>query len=81
MNTELNHGDSGQRSRPATVEELAQAADRFAGFHRISWREALGRFASAAFRLHHYRDIRTRMLYDAFCAVECKTDPCETDDD
>ena len=64
----------------AGPERLQQAAARLARFHRISWREALGRATSAAFRLHHYRDVRTRMFYDALCHVDCTND-CGPDDD
>ncbi|MBT8077034.1 MAG: hypothetical protein KJO31_00575 [Gammaproteobacteria bacterium] len=63
----------------ADAGRLQQAADRFARFHRISWREALGRATSAAFRLHHYRDLRTRMFYDALCRVD-RREPCGRDD-
>lgn len=63
----------------ADVAGLQQAAGRFARFHRISWREALGRATSAAFRLHHYRDLRTRMFYDALCRVD-RRESCGRDD-
>ena len=47
------------------------------GRHRIAWREALAAMASPMVRLHHLRNIRTRMLRDALCDV----DGCETRDD
>ena len=68
-------------SRPATAQEPTRAAGRLARFHRVSWREALSGFASAAFRLHHYRDMRTRMFYDALCDVDCTGNPRRNDDD
>ena len=81
MHKHLNHSDSQGRRHPATAQEVNQVAEELPRFHRISWRDALGRFASAAFRLHHYRDVRTRMLYDALCQVDCTADPCESSDD
>lgn len=47
------------------------AAEKFARFNRISWKQALRSVAEAPFRLHHYRDVRTRMLHEALCDVEC----------
>ena len=81
MNTHSYHSESELNRRPATTAELTQAAEKLAGFQRISWREALGQVASAAFRLHHYRDVRTRMLYDALCEIDCAKDACESSDD
>ena len=44
----------------------------------ISWKHALGSVLGAASRLHHYRDIHTRMMRDAMCVVDCggKKDEC-----
>ena len=69
-----------EHKRQSERAALERAAGKLAAFHRISWREALGRVTSAAFRLHHYRDVRTRMFYDALCNVDRRHD-CESDDD
>jgi hypothetical protein len=49
------------------------AAEKFARFSRISWKQALRSVAEAPFRLHHYRDVRTKMLHEALCDVECES--------
>lgn len=33
--------------------------------HRVAWRNALAGLASPFVRLHHFRNIRTRMLHEA----------------
>lgn len=79
-----NHFARHTASRGRKVPEdrdLEETANRLARFHRMSWREALGRIGSAAVRMHHYRDIRTRMLYDALRRIDCRKDDCENGDD
>ncbi len=65
------HLDSGNRSGSGRTTELMQAADKLAGFQRISWKEAFGKIASSAFRLHRYRNAHTRLLQDALCELDC----------
>ncbi len=69
MNTQngCEHTASHRSDRP-----LAALAERFASFQRISWRDALGMVAGAPFRIHHYRDVHTRMLYKALCDLDCR---------
>jgi hypothetical protein len=54
------------------------AAEKFARFHRISWKQALNLVAGAPLRLHHYRDIRTQMLRDALRDIDCKPEKEES---
>ena len=65
------HLDSGDRSDSGRTTELIQAADKLAGFQRVSWKEAFGKIASPAFRLHRYRNAHTRLLHDALCELDC----------
>ena len=53
--------------------------NKVARIHRVSWRNALGSLFGAAHRLHRYRDIHTRMVRGALCAVECtnREDRCQ----
>ncbi len=48
---------------------IAVSAERHLNWHRMI-RKVLG----APFRLHHYRDLRTRMLRDAVCRMDCGSD-------
>ena len=48
---------------------------RFAKLHGASWLSTIESLFGAATRLHHYRDIRTQMMRDALCNLECR--PCE----
>lgn len=41
-----------------------------AQLHRISWRTALDKIVSPAFRLHRYRNAHNRILEDAFCDLD-----------
>ncbi len=61
------------RDRPvaATTTERLQAADRMAGFHRVSWKEAFSKLASPALRLHRYRIAHKRLLRGALCDLDC----------
>ncbi len=43
-----------------------------ARLHRISWRIALGKIVSPAFRLHRYRNVHNRILQDAFCDLDSR---------
>jgi hypothetical protein len=47
-----------------------------ASFHRLSWRQALGKVVSPALRLHHYRELHARTLYRALCLNDCHDDNC-----
>ena len=42
-----------------------------AGAPRFGIRAALRDFAMAPFRIHHYRDVHSRMLRDALCTRDC----------
>jgi hypothetical protein len=70
MNTrkEIEYGE-----RPADGRnlELEQAADRLSLFHRVSWKEALGKIASPALRLHRYRNAHNRLLQNALRELDC----------
>jgi hypothetical protein len=48
----------------------AETADRAAQTHRVSWKQALGKIVSPAFRLHRYRSVHNRLLQDAFCELD-----------
>ncbi len=48
----------------------AAAGDRAARLDGISWKQALGKIASPAFRLHHYRSVHNRLLQQAFCELD-----------
>lgn len=54
-------------SRPASREsaETVSAAEKLAHFHRVSWKQALGKIVSPAFRLHRYRSVHNQLLQDA----------------
>ena len=64
------HVASGDRAASGDTEALEQAADRLSRFHRLSWKEALGKITSPAFRLHHYRSIHNRLLQSALCELD-----------
>jgi hypothetical protein len=51
-------------------EQTASDNSAAARFHRISWRRALGKIVSPAFRLHRYRSAHNRILQDAFCDLD-----------
>jgi hypothetical protein len=38
---------------------------------RFSFKEALLPMLGAAYRLHHFRDVHTRMLHDVMTEVDC----------
>jgi hypothetical protein len=60
--------------RPASgrTTELKHAADRLSGFHRISWKQALGKIVTPAFRLHRYRNAHNRLLQNAWCELDSR---------
>ena len=64
------HLDSHGRSDAGRNAELLQAADKLSSFQRISWKEALGKIVSPAFRLHRYRNAHNRLLQDALCELD-----------
>ena len=39
----------------------------------VSWKNALGSVFGAAARLHHYRDVHTRMMHEVMCELDCGT--------
>ena len=43
-----------------------------ARLHRFSWRKALGKIVSPAFRRHQYRSAHARLLQDAFCDLDSR---------
>ena len=47
----------------------------------VSWKHALGSVLGAALRVHHYRDIHTRMMRDAMCVVDCGGQESGCDDE
>jgi hypothetical protein len=59
------HFESGDRPASGGTDELIKAADKLSRFNRISWKEALGKITSPAFRLHHYRSAHNRLLQNA----------------
>ena len=65
------HLESGDRSDSGRLTEIMQAADKLASFQRISWKEAFGKIASPAFRLHRYRNAHNRLLQDALRERDC----------
>lgn len=75
---ERQNGNGDHAAAPG-VAVLDAAARRLAAFHRISWREALGSVATAAGRLHRYRDLRTRMLHDALRLRDCGQQTSDND--
>ena len=75
MNTRCScEQELGRPLQQAVEGELDTMAGRLATFQRISWRDAFGLLAGAAFRIHHYRDVRTKMLHDALCDLDCHAD-------
>lgn len=69
-----------ERLAPAArTRILEDAADRLAGFNRLSWRQVLDGFTGAAGRLHRYRGLHTRMLHDVLCERDCRRSQGECD--
>lgn len=65
----------GSLQRDIQQSDREALADKLAQFHRISWRQALGRLVAPVVRVHQYRDLHTAMLYDALCEHDCG--PCD----
>lgn len=59
-----------RRAASRSSAGTAAAGDRTARLDGISWKQALGKLASPAFRLHHYRSIHNRLLQRAFCELD-----------
>lgn len=57
------------------------SSDSLPGQQANAWRDALTRLASPIIRLHHLRNIRTQMLYDALADLETRNGPDPADDD
>lgn len=62
--------DSGPLPDARPVDVADHAVPQAAGVH---WKRALKAVAAAAFRLHHYRFVRTRMLHDALSGSQDST--------
>jgi hypothetical protein len=58
--------------RSATDAAHATATKRPDRRRRPDWKAALSRLTQPAFRLHEYRNVRTRMLRDVFCDLDCR---------
>jgi len=61
MADRLGKGKSLRRPTPGTGRRDAAMS---------RWLTA-GSFLAAPFRLHHYRDVHTRMLRDSLCELDC----------
>lgn len=53
------------------THENPHSAAALAHTHHVTWKNALGSVFGAASRVHHYRDLHTRMLRDALCEMDC----------
>lgn len=67
----MNTNGYEQRARHPVLGDNQPAADGNRQVRRSSWRAALGLLIGAPYRVHHYRDLHTRMLHDALCESEC----------
>jgi len=63
--------DRCDRSESVRTRELQQAAEKMATFQRISWKEAFGRVASPAVRVHRFRNAHSRLLREALGDLDC----------
>ncbi len=63
--------DSSDQSAFVRCDAAMDATAKTAGFHRLSWQEAIGKITSPAFRLHRYRQVHNRLLLDALCELDC----------
>ncbi len=70
MNFHKNFDENGDRPASGRTIELEQAVDRLSRFQRISWKQALGKIATPAFRLHRYRNAHNRLLQNAWCELD-----------
>jgi hypothetical protein len=48
---------------------------------RVSWKNALRSVFGAAWRVHHYRDVHTRMMHDALCSLDFRPPAEHCNDD
>ncbi len=55
-----------------TDEFRGDLRDSLGDRHRIAWREALAALASPMVRLHHLRNMRTKMLRDALGELDSR---------
>ena len=62
--------ESGNRPASGRTAQLVQPAGSQARFHRVSWKEAIGKIASPAFRLHRYRSVHNKLLQTAWCKLD-----------
>lgn len=49
-------------------------ASRFPGLPRLTWRDIFRSLGSPASRVHRYRDMHTRLLREALCANDCRSE-------
>ena len=64
------HFKSCDRAASGKTTELMCAADRQTRYQRVFWKQALGKIASPAFRLHRYRSAHNRLLQMAWCKLD-----------
>ena len=72
-----NHAPSRTQTDKTSVQQRLQeqSRSRLADWHNLpkpTWRGALRALASPATRVHHYRNLRTAILEDAMCELDCK---------
>ena len=72
MNFQKYFDDNGDRPASGRNLELEQATDRLSRFQRISWKQALRKIATPAFRLHRYRNAHNRLLQNAWCELDSR---------
>lgn len=57
-----------------TTHSPAGKLERVSKKQQFNWHRMVRRVLGAPFRVHHYRDLRTRMLRDALCRMDCQGD-------
>jgi hypothetical protein len=59
----------------------SESAEKLVHLPAVSWKNAIGSVFGAAARLHHYRDVHTRMMREAMCGLDCGThhDGCKNE--
>lgn len=63
-----------------TLKHHAEQGRGLARLHRVAWRKVLAGLAAPAVRMHHYRDLRTAMLREALCELDCPLEDCADDE-
>lgn len=59
------------QSDSVTRDRRAEESLPEGGTTRRGWKSAFSALRSAAYRLHHYRNIRSQMLSDALRQLDC----------